>query len=86
MDKKTRNILLAVLAVAVLAVAIWLIAGGGKGVGKRIAVADKRSLALFDSSGKQLYFTRFPAAISHLWCKGGSIYVVSDGRIQRVGV
>ena len=54
-------------------------------VGKRIAVADKRSLALFDSSGKQLYFTRFPAAISHLWCKGGSIYVVSDGRIQRVG-
>ena len=31
MDKKTRNILIAVLAVAVLAVAIWLIAGGAKG-------------------------------------------------------
>ena len=31
MDKKTRNILIAVLAVVVLAAAIWLIAGGGKG-------------------------------------------------------
>ncbi len=51
---------------------------------KRIAVADNRSLALFDGSGKHIHFTQLPVAISHLWCDGGSIFVVCNGKIQRV--
>ncbi len=53
-------------------------------VGKRIAVAEKRSVAVFDGNGKQLGFTRISGAISHLWSSGGHIYIVCDGKIQRV--
>ena len=53
-------------------------------VGRRIAVAEKRSVAVFDGSGKQLGFTRISGAISHLWSNGGHIYIVCDGKIQRV--
>ena len=53
-------------------------------VGKQIAVAEKRSLAIFDGSGRQLHFTRLPLEITHLWCNGGRVFVVSDGTIQQV--
>lgn len=51
---------------------------------KRIAVADKRSLVLFDDGGKHIHFSQLPVAISHLWCDGGNIFVVCNGKIQRV--
>ncbi|MBR4673424.1 MAG: VCBS repeat-containing protein [Victivallales bacterium] len=53
-------------------------------IGKRIVVADKRSLVVFDGNGTQKHFSRLPDCITHLWCNGGGIYVVCGKKILQM--